>query len=253
MTWFAHATAAERYARARPYFHPIAIGIIRARTGQRFQNALDVACGTGQGSRALLEIADVVTGVDAAPEMLEHAIRDVPGARFLESRAEVLPFRDASFDLVTVFNAFHWFDQPAFLHEVRRVLKPGGWLVICYHAFGGTLRGNHEAFRAFADQFYARYTQPSRGATNLEPQNAEPFGFAFDGQERFEHDVTFTAEELAEYISTQSNVIAKVERGEDRLENVLELIRSSVEPMLKDGRGEFGFHGTVWFLRAVQS
>jgi SAM-dependent methyltransferase len=251
MTWFAHATAAERYARARPYFHPIATEMIRAKTGWRFRNALDVACGTGQGSRALLEIADAVTGVDAAPQMLEHAMREVPEAQFLESRAEVLPFEDSSFDLVTVFNAFHWFDQPAFLREARRVIEPGGWLVICYHAFGGSLRGHHEAFRAFADRFYARYTQPSRGEISLEPQDGVRFGFAFEGSERFEHDVSFTADELAAYISTQSNVIAKVERGEDRLEDVLELIRSNVEPMLEGDRGAFSFHGTLWFLRAI--
>ncbi len=51
---FVHRSAAQRYAAARPYFHPQVVAGVVAFTGTpRFAPALDIACGTGQSSRAL--------------------------------------------------------------------------------------------------------------------------------------------------------------------------------------------------------
>ncbi len=57
------------------------------------------------------------------------------------SSAERLPFLDASFDLLTVALAFHWFDRDPFLTEARRVLSPNGWLVIYDNAFLAVMVG----------------------------------------------------------------------------------------------------------------
>jgi hypothetical protein len=59
-----------------------------------------------------------------------------------------------------------------------------------------------------------------------------------------------TAKELSWYISSQSNVIARVEQGDVRLEEVLMDIQAVVTPMLGAARGEFGFRGSLWFLRS---
>jgi hypothetical protein len=50
------------------------------------------------------------------------------------------------------------------------------------------------------------------------------------------------------YISTQSNIIAKVEQGTERLEDVLLTIQSGVREMLGEARGNFLFGGTIWLL-----
>ena len=93
MNYFSHVSAAERYASARPYFHPKAVSILLEVTGKtRFSSALDVATGTGMGARALFEVCDEVTGCDLSPEMLIHARATVPGASFLKAPAEALPF-----------------------------------------------------------------------------------------------------------------------------------------------------------------
>ena len=112
MNFFAHATAAERYAASRPYFHPVVIERIQTHLNleQPIPRALDVACGTGQSSLALKEIATDITGIDVSSEMLEFA-KQTLGIRFLESGAESLPFEDSSFELLTASNAFHWFDR----------------------------------------------------------------------------------------------------------------------------------------------
>jgi ubiquinone/menaquinone biosynthesis C-methylase UbiE len=59
-----------------------------------------------------------------------------PRIQYLRTPAEQLPLPDASFDLVTVALAFHWFDQSRFLAEARRVLRPSGWLVTSVDGFG---------------------------------------------------------------------------------------------------------------------
>src|SRR5262249_40553189 len=48
------------------------------------------------------------------------------------ARAEVCPFKDGTFDTVVAGQCWHWFDGPAVAQEVRRVLKPGGRLVIAH-------------------------------------------------------------------------------------------------------------------------
>ena len=76
MNYFAHQTAAERYAKSRPYFHPLVIDRIRAflHIQSPVPVAVDVACGTGQSALALTEIASSVIAADIAPAMLAQAL-----------------------------------------------------------------------------------------------------------------------------------------------------------------------------------
>ena len=97
--------------------------------------ALDVACGTGQQAARLSRLGWRTVGVDASEEMLRlgHYISwDVlRSVRLVRSVAEVLPFRDASFDLVICQGSLDHFAQPRlFMSEAARVLAPGGRLVI---------------------------------------------------------------------------------------------------------------------------
>ena len=252
MNYFSHVSAAERYAAARPYFHPKAVQILLEVTGKtRFSSALDVATGTGMGARALLEVCDAVTGCDLSPEMLAHAQITAPGASFLEAPAEALPLPDASVALVTTFMAFHWFDQARFLAEVQRVLEPGGYLIICHHKSLATLR-DQPAFTTWADGFYAHYPTPPRNPSKLEPSDVERFGFTLVEHRSFEDEFWMNASEIAAYISTQSNIIAKVEQGEEQLEDILETIERGAKVFLGDARGAFLFSGAVWVLRPTE-
>lgn len=95
---------------------------------------LDVACGTG----ALLEVVAgrepgvELHGTDLSPEMLAVArSRLGEAAALCEASAGDLPYDDGRFDLVVSTSAFHYFREPAAaLAEMRRVLKPGGRLII---------------------------------------------------------------------------------------------------------------------------
>lgn len=97
---------------------------------------LDVACGTGEFERLILNEnpAQQMVGVDISDEMLAIArqkLQHYPNVDFQLASASALPFSDASFDTVISANAFHYFDDPnAALKEMQRVLKPSGNLII---------------------------------------------------------------------------------------------------------------------------
>jgi SAM-dependent methyltransferase len=250
MNYFAHASAAMRYASSRPYFHPVVIERIKAylKLEQPISNALDVACGTGQSSLSLKAICENVTGVDVSPEMLEFA-RQNSGIEFLESDAENLPFEDSSFDLLTVSNAFHWFDRSRFLSEANRVLKSNAWLIVYYNAWRSKMLENPDAFKLWADIHFNRYPQPARDSKPMTETEASSYGFRFDKPETYENTVVFTLEQCVNYLSTQSNMIAKVEQGTLNLEDALTQIRTELEPIFSGESASFGFSGWIWYLQ----
>jgi SAM-dependent methyltransferase len=131
VNYFTAPAAAQHYATNRPRGHAHVLEVMhRALAGHLpVHHALDVGCGTGHSTIALLPYAESIEGIDSSSEMLVLAPRD-PRIVYRKGYAEALPFRDADFDLVTVSSAYHWFDHDRFLREAARVLRPGGWLVL---------------------------------------------------------------------------------------------------------------------------
>ncbi len=100
---------------------------------------LDVGCGTGTfaGMLAGSPLPARVVGLDYAPAMCRVAEDKARRAgvddrlRFVAADSEHLPFADASFDVVTCSNSFHHYPrQQVVVHEMRRVLRPGGRLML---------------------------------------------------------------------------------------------------------------------------
>jgi acyl transferase domain-containing protein/SAM-dependent methyltransferase len=97
------------------------------------RQVVDVGCGRG-GMAALLAVrlgADVL-GIDLSPEAIAFCRRAHAhsGVRFQVGDAEHLPIDEASCDVVTNLESSHTYpDMRAFLGEVRRVLRPGGWFL----------------------------------------------------------------------------------------------------------------------------
>jgi ubiquinone/menaquinone biosynthesis C-methylase UbiE len=110
------------------------IAIAALRPGER---VLDVACGTGVVTRLasrLVGAAGTVAGLDINPGMLAVARSATPPGMTIawhEGRAEAMPLPDASFDAVLCQMGLQFVpDKPAALSEMRRVLAPGGRLIL---------------------------------------------------------------------------------------------------------------------------
>src|SRR5207244_13183432 len=117
----------------------------RARSGAR---ALGLCCGTGDMAVALRRVAAesgaAIVGADLAHPMLVRAVRKSNGSslRWVEADALNLPFPDESFDLVTsAFGFRNLADYDGGLHEIVRVLRPGGELGILECSEPGGLIG----------------------------------------------------------------------------------------------------------------
>jgi 2-polyprenyl-3-methyl-5-hydroxy-6-metoxy-1,4-benzoquinol methylase len=95
------------------------------------KDVLDIACGEGYGTRALLDAgARSVVGVDISDEVCRHATAKY-GVRTVMSSAAHTPFADASFDVIVSFETIEHLDEPAsFVDECARLLRTGGTLII---------------------------------------------------------------------------------------------------------------------------
>jgi ubiquinone/menaquinone biosynthesis C-methylase UbiE len=106
----------------------------RARPIGPSDRVLDLGCGTGIVARVLRERlggAARITGLDAAPPMIAMAKSVAPELDFREGNAMALPFEDHSFDLVLSQQMLQFVpDRPLALREARRVLAPGGRLLL---------------------------------------------------------------------------------------------------------------------------
>jgi SAM-dependent methyltransferase len=88
---------------------------------------LELGCGTGHWLKVLQTSENYITGLDFSSGMLQRAQSLVRGIDLIRGRAERLPWSAGSFDRVFCINAIHHFvDKPAFLTEVRRILRPAG-------------------------------------------------------------------------------------------------------------------------------
>jgi SAM-dependent methyltransferase len=97
----------------------------------RGKQVLDIACGEGYGAAALQKAGAVrVIGVDISEEACRHA-RDRYGIETRQGSAESIPLSAGSVDMVVSFETIEHVREPGlFLDECRRVLAPGGGLII---------------------------------------------------------------------------------------------------------------------------
>jgi len=251
--FFSPVSAAQRYARGRPYFHPIVIGRIRAflHLDSPLAIAVDAGCGTGLSCVALKEIAARIVGIDLSRAMLREAPAD-PRIRYVEASAERLPLAGGSVDLITAALAFHWLDRDRFLTEARRVLCPAGWLIVYNHGFYGRRKENPEYERWNRERYLARYPSPPRDRRSIGESEAARFGFCLAGKEEFKNDWPFTLDQLVAYLMTQSNVTAAIEGGRETAASVRTWLMNSLAPRFGGGAGTYQFGGEIWYLQRHQ-
>lgn len=149
------APVSGAYADFRPTYPPALFDWLAAVAPGRGL-VWDCACGSGQASVDLADRFERVAATDASAAQLEGAARH-PQIEYRQAPAEMSGLPDASVDLITVAQALHWFDLPAFYAEARRVLRPGGVLAVWSYGVQ-TVEG--DAVDALVQHFYREVVGP---------------------------------------------------------------------------------------------
>jgi SAM-dependent methyltransferase len=234
-------TVAEQYDVYRPEPPPEVTSVFGDLRGRA---VLEVGAGTGKWTRLLIELGANVTVVEPDDDMRAVLVRRSPDVHVLKGTAEALPLADATFDAVVVSSAWHWFEQPAALNEMARVLRDGGGLFVLWNGFSRDV--------AWLKPLIELRDRP-------EDDGKRPRGWAadlgikgdFDVESQVELNWTWTRsiDEIVSLFQTYSGAIIRTE--EERLEMTTEL-RERLEALAVDGVVELPMtiRGTVARRRA---
>ena len=180
------STLSDGYARYRPTY-PAELFQFLASVASAKTVAWDCATGSGQVAVALSDHFSNVVASDASQAQIDAATRHA-GVEYRVATAEQSGLAGSSVDLITVGQAFHWFDEALFMAEARRVLRPEGVLAIwCYELcevneecntvvdrlYRDILDGYWTPERMMVEQGYSGVTMP--GMPVLAPELAMSF------------------------------------------------------------------------------
>lgn len=195
------STRAAAYAAYRPRY-PAALFDYAAALASDRDLAWDCATGSGQAALGLVRHFTRVVATDASAAQLAHAVRH-ERVDYCVALAEASALAAGRVRLVTVSQALHWLDAPAFFAEARRVLAPGGALAVwCYGdpalrepALDGALGRIQDAVNS--------YWPPGRRALH-EGYRSLPFPFDEVAAPSFTLEQHWTLRELTGYMRTWS-------------------------------------------------
>lgn len=122
---------------------------------------LDVGCGQGIQLAEIRKLRPTarLSGMDISPRLVSRAMANVPGAQIVTGDADNLAYPDEAFDVVIMTEVLEHLSDPVLaLEQLRRVLKPGGWMLLTvpnrdwlrYDWY----QANRKAYQPVDDQWY---------------------------------------------------------------------------------------------------
>ncbi len=194
MELFNNSDTADGYSSNRPYFHPIVINKVKERLGltKRLKKGLDVGCGAGLSSIALLEITQNVVGFDSSAFMISSAIKS-DRIIYLNYSAEDMPI-DQQYDIITLSGSINWIDRNLFFARSLHVLKSQGYIVIYDNDILGEMVGEPSFTYWYHNIFLNVYPRPPRNESLLENELLNRYGFKVEYSERYTNRIRFNLE-----------------------------------------------------------
>lgn len=159
---------ADNYDKYRPSYPEELLDWLYINTNAK--NVADIGAGTGKFTACLAKKPWNITAVEPNSDMLDKLRINLPEVIAVQASAENTGLPSDSFDLITVAQAFHWFDKEQFKAECQRLLKDDGRLAIVWNERSKT------GFEAERDKICMKYC----GAFHS--------GHVFTGDSRFDGD-----------------------------------------------------------------
>ncbi|MBC5638806.1 class I SAM-dependent methyltransferase [Ornithinibacillus sp. BX22] len=215
--------------------------------GIDFQKKFIVDLGSGSGvlTRMLFDQGAEVVGVEPSMKLIEEAksidIKLGAKIKYLNKYSEDTGLPNLSYDFVTVLRAWHWFDREASLKEIRRILKPGGYLIIMDSGFTNFDHVVKDTMVILKKLIPAERLKPagtkadSKQSINSFPvewfKEWEEYGLNMKDTYNFDYKVSFTTAEWCDRVGTLSWLLhlSKEERNE-----IKEKIRSHLTDIYGD-------------------
>ena len=216
----------ERYAQHRPTYPPELFAYLSSLVKDH-ERAWDCATGSGQAAVGSAPFFSRIQATDLSEEQVQHAARR-PNIDYLVCSAEKPPFQRASFDLISVAQAIHWFNFSIFYTEVRRVLKPGGVLAAWGYGFFSI---EPKTDQVIADHLLAVIDRYWAAGNRLIMAGYTTLPFPLDGipnPPNFTLHLPWNRQQLLDYLSTWSAVKrCQIETGANPLDGLLTELESA--------------------------
>jgi SAM-dependent methyltransferase len=127
----------ENYVKYRPSYPTEILDALASSCGLSLTSTIaDIGSGTGILSKLFLDNGNIVYAVEPNQEMrtaAEHLLADYPNLKSVQGQAEQTTLDDRTIDMVTVGQAFHWFNREKAKSEFIRILRPNGWVVLVWN------------------------------------------------------------------------------------------------------------------------
>ena len=194
----------DQYALYRPVYPTVLFEYILQYVENR-NLAWDCATGNGQAAVALADYFEKIIASDSSGKQIANAVLK-SNIEYVVCKAEKTNFPDKSFDLITVAQAYHWLDVPAFTKEVKRVAKPGG--IFAIWGYNIPLSGIHaldDEIRYFYKQVVGPFWDIERKHIDESYKTVE-FDFTELPSRDFSIEVHWTLEHLVGYLNSWSSV-----------------------------------------------
>ena len=185
---------AEAYTRYRPGYPSALLAWLRREQGvEARMEVADIGAGTGISTKMFLDAGHRVLAVEPNAAMRVVMKQALAGNRAFSctaGRAEATALSDTSVDLISVAEAFHWFDPLATHREFARILRPRGLVAVYWNARASAgsafLDGYEQLLRHYGTD-YARVAERYADAATMQTW----FGSGFRGQARFPYRQRF--------------------------------------------------------------
>lgn len=205
----------------------------------------DIGAGTGISSKMYLDAGHAVTTVEPNAAMraaAQHWLGNAQRFNAVDGSAEATGLPDASVDLVSAAQAFHWFDQSAIKPEWRRILRPGGLVAVYWNSRRLTGTPFLQGYEALLKRYGTDYNSVSERYGD-DAHMRRWFGAALRGVTRFPHAQRLDFDALRGRLLSSSYA---PQAGDPRHAPMLAALRDLFDATAADGKVDFTYDTRIF-------